>query len=87
MRLAPFLLITVILVTVTSGCGMKRPFERPPGNVDAQRQEAARHDPYVDNDAGPEVVGGRPRDFNKPWAEPKRNRVNQEPQFNPPMPQ
>ena len=28
-----------------------------------------------DNDAGPEVVGGRPRDFQRPRSEPTRSRA------------
>lgn len=57
------------------GCGLKRPFESGPGTLDQQRFTASVHDPYSDNDAGPEVVGGRPRDFNKPRAEPTRSRA------------
>ena len=57
------------------GCGLKRPFEGHPGTLDQQRFTASVHDPYSDNDAGPEVVGGRPRDFNKPRTEPTRSRA------------
>ena len=31
-------------------------------------------DPYPDPNAGPEVVGGRPREFQKPLPEPVRSR-------------
>jgi hypothetical protein len=41
--------------------------------VEQQRQNASLHDPYSDNDIGPEVVGGRPREFEKPRSEPVRN--------------
>jgi hypothetical protein len=58
------------------GCGLKRPFERPPGSSDQQRMEAAQHDPYADNDAGPEVVGGRPREFAKPDPVAERGRTH-----------
>lgn len=47
---------------------------RAPGPVYQQQNAASYHDPYADNDAGPEVVGGRPREFQKPNAEPVRNR-------------
>jgi hypothetical protein len=39
-----------------------------------QRLSATVHDPYADVDAGPEIVGGRPREFQKPLAEPVRSR-------------
>ncbi len=44
-----------------------------PGTVHQQQQRALVHDPYGDNDAGPEIVGGRPRDFQKPLAQPVRS--------------
>lgn len=59
---------------IISGCGYRRPLLQPPGPIQYQRQSASVHDPYSDNDLGPEVVGGRPRDFQKPFAEPVRNR-------------
>ena len=64
---------SVCLVLLTSGCGY-RPFVGPAGTLTYQRQNAALHDPYADNELGPEVVGGRPRDFQKPLGEPVRNR-------------
>jgi hypothetical protein len=42
--------------------------------MEQQQYHAVMHDPWVDNDAGPEVVGGRPRGFQKPLPEPVRNR-------------
>jgi hypothetical protein len=65
------LLMTVTCFT-TPGCMMNR--GRPPGTVQQQRYQATLHDPYPDGDGGPEVVGGRPREFQKPLAEPVRNR-------------
>lgn len=56
------------------GCGVGRPNLAHPGDVQTQRFNAVAHDPYTDTDAGPEVVGGRPRDFQKNLAEPVRNR-------------
>ena len=41
-----------------------------------QRLNASVHDPYADNDAGPEIVGGRPRDYQKPWSEADRSRAS-----------
>jgi len=37
-----------------------------------QQRQAEKFDPYSDNNAGPEIVGGRPRDFQKPPADPTR---------------
>jgi hypothetical protein len=45
-----------------------------PGTVPQQQQAATMHDPYGDTAAGPEIVGGRPREFQKPLAEPVRSR-------------
>ena len=39
-----------------------------------QQKKAERFDPYADNDIGPEVVGARPRDYQKPIPETSRAR-------------
>lgn len=41
--------------------------------VRQQQAAASRWDPYADVDAGPEIVGGRPRDFARPASEPVRS--------------
>ena len=46
-----------------------------PGNIYSQRLRATIHDPYSDQDLGPEVVGGRPRDYQQQLPEPVRNRL------------
>jgi len=62
----------VLLLLPTAACfGGRR---GAPGTVQQQRYQATLHDPYPDGDGGPEVVGGRPREFQKPLAEPARNR-------------
>jgi len=54
-----------------------------PGPHFYQRGNAARHDPFPDNNAGPEVVGARPREFMNPLAEPRRNQpFEQQPRRN-----
>lgn len=74
---ARVLFITIAWISLnSSGCGLRRPFERPPGTFEQQQREAAQHDPYADNDAGPEIVGARPREFAKPRSEPVRSRTN-----------
>jgi hypothetical protein len=49
-----------------------RPSWGAPGTIDEQQNRAVVHDPYPDNDAGPAIEGGRPRDFQKPLAQPVR---------------
>ncbi len=66
------LLAATLLATL--GCGQSRPLLAPQGTIEQQQYRASLHDPYSDNDLGPEVVGGRPRDFQKPAAEPVRSR-------------
>jgi hypothetical protein len=46
-----------------------------PGTIQQQRIRATVHDPYPDPDMAPEVVGGRPRDYQQPLPEPVRNRI------------
>ena len=70
---AGWLLIVASAFAVV-GCGTGRPNIMHPGDTQSQRFAAIAHDPYYDNDAGPEVVGGRPREFQKPLSEPVRNR-------------
>lgn len=71
-RLRP--IVCGLLLATIAGCASGRPDPLHPGDMQSQRFKAIAHDPYYDQDAGPEVVGGRPRDFQKPLAEPVRNR-------------
>lgn len=58
-----------------SGCaGLSHSWSQP-GTIQQQRLRATVHDPYSDQDAGPEVVGGRPRDYQQQLPEPVRNRI------------
>ncbi len=43
------------------------------GTVDRQKSRAVVHDPYPLNDIGPEVIGGRPREYFNPQAEVVRS--------------
>jgi hypothetical protein len=67
-----------ILVTLVSGCSTSRPMLSAPGPIRQQQSRASVHDPYADNVAGPPIVGGRPREFQEPLAEPVRSRPYQE---------
>lgn len=63
-----------LAVTVTTlGC-VAPPRWVGPGPAAYQRRKAERFDPFPDNDAGPAIVGARPREFDKPLAEPNRAR-------------
>ena len=66
----------ICCVAFMGGCaadGSYDPFN--PGNIHTQRLRATIHDPYSDQDLGPEVVGGRPRDYQQQLPEPVRNRL------------
>ncbi|MFN5950901.1 MAG: hypothetical protein ACK43N_20585, partial [Pirellulaceae bacterium] len=45
------------------------------GSIDRQKNRAVVIDPYPLNDIGPEVVGGRPREFINPLPEASRNEL------------
>lgn len=45
-----------------------------PSVFDLQR-EAVVHDPYASGRIAPPIVGGRPREFQKDFSEPKRARL------------
>ncbi len=53
------------------------------GTTDRQKSRAVVHDPYTLNDIGPEVVGGRPREFMNPQAEAKRAHATPRPMTSP----
>ena len=67
------LLIAAWAACLAGGGCIADPFN--PGTIDQQRLQATVHDPYSDQDLGPEVVGGRPRDFQQQLPEPVRNRM------------
>jgi hypothetical protein len=46
-----------------------------PGPAPYQRAAAIRHDPYPLNDVGPEIEGGRPREYQQPVNEVDRARM------------
>jgi len=80
MRLSICLIAIVGLIVSLAGCGWFRSPETRlprlynPGSAEYQRYQAERVvDPYPLNEAGPEIVGGRPRGFQKPMAETPRS--------------
>ena len=45
-----------------------------PGPAEHQQSQAEQFDPYPENEPGPELVGARPMEYDKPLAEVKRAR-------------
>jgi hypothetical protein len=69
-------LAVLLLPLAAGGCAAGRGFNIfQPGTIQQQRLRATVHDPYPDRDLGPEVVGGRPREYQQPLPEPVRNRI------------
>lgn len=63
----------VVVLLQAIGCGYARNWWGPQGTMRQQQLDAAVYDPYASPDVGPDVVGSRPRGFQKPFAEPVRN--------------
>ena len=78
-----FLAASIAIALLTSaGCrGYRTPFNTPAGTFRQQRFEAVAHDPYPQDELGPDVVGGRPRDYQKPVAEPVRDKMYAEKRY------
>lgn len=72
------LLLAAMLLASSVGCRGMMPRWFAPGDIQTQRYEAVVHDPYPSVDLGPQVVGGRPRDFERPLAEPRATQLQQE---------
>ena len=66
------LMSLVLFALAAGGCHDMFPDVYRPGPEGYQRLRAQRMDPFPEPDIGPEVVGGRPRDFDKPPAEATR---------------
>ena len=60
---------------VAAGCAEHQGKIARPGTIQQQRLRATIHDPYPDPDLGPDVDGGRPREYMQPLPEPVRNRI------------
>jgi hypothetical protein len=65
----------VALALWAAGCLGSRCNLFQPGSVQQQQLRATVHYPYTDVDAGPYVVGGRPRYYQQPLPERFRNRL------------
>ena len=69
-------LFTCCLLLPFAGCSpaVRTPQLLHPGPAPFQRHNATQFDPYPQIDVGPEIVGGRPIDFQKPANEVERAR-------------
>lgn len=67
--------LAMVLLLGVCGCRNLAPpsFSRP-GPAQSQQSRAQRFDPYPENDPGPEIVGARPRGYERPPAEVHRAR-------------
>jgi hypothetical protein len=73
-RFLRVLLVVSLLCWVPGCCQPRRPIFGPQGTVQQQRLSGSVFDPFADNQAGPEIVGGRPREYQQPWSEAQRSR-------------
>lgn len=68
-------LLLAILLFGGAGCrSVSPPNWFHPGPAAYQQSTAERYDPYPENEIGPQIVGARPREFQKPPPEPVRAR-------------
>ncbi|MCA9240652.1 MAG: hypothetical protein KDA37_10645 [Planctomycetales bacterium] len=76
-RRTPWLLLLAIGLTSAPGCGgnFRLPNLFHPGPTGPQRYDAVYHDPYPIDDLGPEVEGGRPREYQRPVPQVTRGRL------------
>lgn len=69
-----------LLLLMLGGCAWLHhpdfhlPRWRSPGPAFYQQYQAIRHDPYPQDEMGPEIVGGRPRAYQQPPPEVTRAR-------------
>jgi len=70
-----FLALLVVLATGISGCkSVAPPNWFHTGPAEYQQRRAEQFDPYPENEPGPEITGGRPREYEKPIPEVDRAR-------------
>ncbi len=76
MKAIPRHLLLLVGLWSCLGCeGLARPRWLSPGNLLYQRSRATVHDPYPQPDNAPEMVGVRPREYQRPLPEAVRNQV------------
>lgn len=74
------ILFGLALLLPLAGCASYPPLNWfQPGPAPVQQSRAVRFDPYPEKEVGPEVVGGRPREYQAPPSEPVRSQQWQNP--------
>jgi len=72
MKYLPLLFLALEMFASIAGCqGYRLPIG-PPGTINEQRNRATLHDPFPETDIGPDIIGGRPREFDRPLPEAER---------------
>jgi len=71
----PFRFLLVGLVLLTGCQSMARPQWVDPTPLSRQQARAQQFDPFPENEPGPAIVGGRPREFDRAVPEPLRARL------------
>lgn len=68
-------MIVALLLAGLSGCRSDGRLLPPAGTAQKQRFNATVFDPYADSELGPEVVGARPKDYQKPLSDSDKSRL------------
>jgi hypothetical protein len=84
-RRALLAVIAAGLCAAQSGCMTDPVNWRQPGTIQQQQRRAVRLDPYPNNNIAPEIVGGRPREFQVDRSEVDRARLLREAWFGAPF--
>ena len=71
MRGLLYLIALLFLLPMCGGC-LATPNVVHPGTEDYQQARARVFEPYPENEPGPPIVGGRPREYQNPVAEVNR---------------
>ena len=66
---AAILICAALFGVSLTGCSL-RPNFGPPGTIYEQRARAVLNDPFPAVELGPDIVGGRPRGYDTPLAQP-----------------
>lgn len=70
-----WLLLALVVAAGVVGCrSVSPPNWAHPGSTANQQCWAERYDPYPENEPAPQIVGARPREYQKAPAEPSRAR-------------
>jgi hypothetical protein len=75
MNRSSWLVAVLVAAGMLAGCrDISGPNWTHPGTTEEQRAWAERYNPYPETNIGPDVVGGRPREFQNQISEPARSR-------------